>query len=200
MRAFDKVFVEAAKKVTVNLTLDERAFSVYYQSKWQTVGGEYTVSVCSDVETPLLSAKVDIKGENIKGNDRELYPSYFRDVTGSFTIAEDDFYRLTGQKKQTYSVPKRGEFTLLNTLEDMQNVPMVKRVLKSVRKRAVRLSPSKTLADPVAQLTIYGALETPLISMMSVGGVPAKYVLFLLHNANKRHGKAFKALCGKIEL
>ena len=200
LRAFDKVFVEAAKKVTVNLTLDERAFSVYYQSKWQTVGGEYTVSVCSDVETPLLSAKVDIKGENIKGNDRELYPSYFRDVTGSFTIAEDDFYRLTGQKKQTYSVLKRGEFTLLNTLEDMQNVPMVKRVLKSVRKRAVRLSPSKTLADPVAQLTIYGALETPLISMMSVGGVPAKYVLFLLHNANKRHGKAFKALCGKIEL
>ena len=37
LRAFDKVFVKAGQSVTVGLTLDERAFSVYYNGGYVTV-------------------------------------------------------------------------------------------------------------------------------------------------------------------
>jgi hypothetical protein len=61
-------------------------------------------------------------------------------------------------------------------------------------------APSKTVQDPVAQMIITGMMQTPLISMMSVGGIPAKYIKFILHNANKQHGKAWKALFGKYNI
>ena len=198
LRAFDKVYLKAGQSAEITLTLNSRAFSVYYRDKWQVAAGDYAVSVCSDVETPILTCNVTVDGEKIAGDDREKYPSYFADVVGSFTVAESDFYRLVGQEKQVYAIPERGEFTLLNTLEDMQNVPIVKTVLRRVRKTAVKKSPTKRLSDPVAQMTVRGAMETPLISLMSVGGVPAKYVMFLLHSANKRRGKALKALFGRL--
>lgn len=198
LRAFDKVFVPSGQSVDVTLKLDDRAFSVYYENKWQAVSGDYVVSVCSDVETPILSVNITVDGVKINGRDREKYPSYFENVVGSFTVAEKDFYLLAGQQKQDYSVPKRGEYTLLNTFEDMQDAPIIKTVARFIRRKAKKQAPSHTLTDPVAQMLLHGAMETPLISLMSVGGVPSKYVMFLLHNANKRHGKAFKALCGRV--
>ena len=49
-------------------------------------------------------------------------------------------------------------------------------------------------------MTYNVALATPLISLMGVGGVKPKYVMFLLHHGNKKHGRAFKALCGKYNV
>ena len=198
LRSFDKVFIEAGASVTVDLPVDNRAFAVYCNGKWQVASGEYVISVCRDCETPILSQTVTVEGVEIHGDDRSKYPSYFEKTVGSFSVSEQDFYRLANRQKQEYPVPKRGEFTLLNTFEDMQSVPLVKAVLKHVRKAAIKQSPSKTASDPVAQMIINGALTTPLISLMSVGGVPAKYVMLLLHNANREHGKAFKALFGRI--
>ena len=80
----------------------------------------------------------------------------------------------------------------------MRAAPLIRTVIKFVRKEAIKRSPSKTITDPVAQMVYQGALTTPLISLMSVGDVPSKYVMFLLHNANRHHGKAIKALFGKI--
>lgn len=198
LRAFDKVYVEAGGKVTVKLRLDERAFSVWQNGKWRVVAGKYVISVCSDCETPLLSTEITVEGEAVCGSDAQDYPSYFENVVGSFSVSERDFYRLVGAPKQDYSPPKRGNYTLLNTLEDMQaDVALVRTVLRAVKKQAVKRSPTKSADDPVAQMTARGAAETPLISLMSVGGVPAKYVMFILHHANKRRGKAIKALFGK---
>lgn len=198
LRAFDKVFVAAGQSVTVTLLLDDNAFGVYYQGKWQTAAGDYVISVCADSETPLISEKVTVAGIEIDGKDCEKYPSYFQPVVGSFTVAEKDFYRLANMQKETHIPPKRGEFTLLNTMEDMQDVLLVKFVKKLVRKRAKKQSPSRSLSDPVAQMILHGAMETPLISLMSVGGVRAKYVMFLLHSANKRRKKAIAALFNRI--
>lgn len=195
LRAFDKVFVKAGQSVDVTLPVNNRAFSVFYQGDWVKVAGEYVVSVCSDVETPVLSSAVKVDGDKIQGSDRELYPSYFEKPEGSFTVDEGDFYRLANLVKPNYAVPKRGRFTLLNTLEDMQqSVPLVKTVIRYIRKAAKKSAPTKRLSDPVAQMMLRGAMETPLISLMSVGGVPAKYVIFLYYHANKRRGKALKAL------
>lgn len=95
----------------------------------------------------------------------------------------------------------RGDYTLLNTLEDMaDNVGLVRTVTRMAKKITRKASPTKTADDPVAQMLYQGAITTPLISMMSVGGVPAKYVMFLYYHANKRRGQALKALFGKYNI
>lgn len=198
--AFDKVFVPAGQSATVTMQVANSAFNVFHNGRHMLARGQYVVSVCKDVETPVLSQTVDIDGERVRGMDRELFPEYFARPQGSFEVSDESFYNLVNQIKTTPVIPKRGKFTLLNTLEDMLCVGLVRRLQKFVRKMAIKSSPSKQLNDPVAQMIYRGAMETPLISIMSVGGIPAKYVVFLLHHANRQHGKALKALFGRVEI
>ena len=165
------------------------------------VNGTYGISICQNVNDTLLTEQVDVTfGKDLSGNDQQLYPDYFTKPQGAFTIDEGQFYALAGQQKQEYSIPKRGEFTLLNTFEDMPTVGIVKTIAKIGKMVAKSKAPSKTLQDPVAQMILTGMMQTPLISMMSVGGIPAKFIKFILHTANKQHGKAWNALFGKYTI
>ncbi|MCM1533816.1 MAG: glycoside hydrolase family 3 C-terminal domain-containing protein [Corallococcus sp.] len=201
LRAFDKVFVKSGQSVTVSLDIDERAFCIYLDGKFVRVAGKYAVSVCKNVNDTLISCEIEADGSEVKGNDRENYPCYFEPVVGSFSIDEGQFYKLANQNKETYATPKRGEYTLRNTFEDMINdVGLVRTIMRFVRKMAKKQSPSKSYDDPVAKMIYKGSLETPLISIMSVGGIPSKYVMFICYHANKRKGKALKALRGKYDI
>ena len=206
LAGFEKVFVASGEKKRVTVHVDNRAFSIFADGSFRVVKGQYKIRLCVNVQEPILTQALDVEGENVVGRDKELYPDYFYKPSGegelrpSFTVDEEQFYALAKVVKPQATVVKRGEFTLLNTLGDMQSsVGLVRALLRAVKWFAVRSSPSKSAVDPVAQMTYRGAMETPLISMMSVAGLPAKYVFFLLHHANRRHGKAFAALFGKIK-
>ena len=195
LRAFCKVYLEGGASQTVKFSLTERDFSVYLPQKgFTTVNGEYGVCICSDVQTVILSEKVKVTwGENVAGED---YSRAFRLQNGSLTVADDAFYALVGNRRKI-----DGKFTLKNTLEDLAEKSAVARALKKyVRNMAIKQSPTKNFDDPVAQMVYNGAFQTPLYSLMSMGGVKPKYVLFLLHNANGSHGAALKALFGSYEI
>lgn len=200
LRAFDKVFLQAGEKSSLNFELTERAFSIFTDGRFVKVAGDYTVSVCENVNKVILSQKINVSGEKVCGRDKELYPSYF-EKGDTFEIDQEQFLKLAKANKTEYKLPKRGEYTLLNTFEDMsEKVGLIRFVIKQVTKMAIKQSPSKSVNDPVAQMIIQGSLTTPLISMMSIGGVPAKYVMFLYYHANKCRGKALKALLGKYSV
>lgn len=206
LAGFEKVFLKAGERERVTVHVDNRAFSIFVDGGFKVVKGQYKLRLCLNAQEPILTQTLEVEGESVYGNDKELYPDYFYKPSGegehrpSFTIDEEQFYALAKTTKPQTVVPKRGEFTLLNTLGDMQDsVGLVRTLLKAVKWFAVRTSPSKSSFDPVAQMTYRGAMETPLISMMSVAGMPAKYVFFLLHHANRRYGKSISALFGKIK-
>lgn len=209
LAGFEKVFIASGESKNVTVHLDNREFSIFVNGRFTPVKGKYTVSVCSDVNNPLLSRQIDVDGEDLHGNDQELYPTYYshsialedgKEASG-WTIDEQQFYNLVGEEKQNYVLPKRGQFSLLNTLGDMApSVALVRFLLKQVKKIAVKNSPTKNVNDPVAHMVYTGALETPLISLMSVGGVNPKYVMFLLHHSNRKHFKALSALFGKYKI
>ncbi|MCH5159646.1 MAG: glycoside hydrolase family 3 C-terminal domain-containing protein [Clostridiales bacterium] len=206
LAGFEKVFVKSGEDQRVTVHLDMRAFSIFANGAFRVVKGQYNVSLCANVNEVILAQKVDVEGESICGNDKELYPDYFYKPSGadnarpSFTIDEEQFYALANVPKPLQTTAKRGQFTLLNTLGDMvSSVGLVRLTMRLVKRMAVNSSPTKSINDPVAQMVYRGAKETPLISMMSVGGVPTKYVFFILHHANRRYGKAIAALFGKIK-
>lgn len=199
LKAFEKVFLRVGESITVTFRLDKDAFSMFIPEQgFVVVNGDYTLSVCKNVNETLLSGKVRVNfGKDVKGDDVENYPSYFQKPQGVFNVTDREFNKLTGTTPQPPKQLERGEFTLLNTLEDIApKVWLVRQMLKHIRKMAIKQSPTKTFQDPVAQMTYFGSLQTPLFSIMSVGGIDSKYVLFLLDHANKKHGKAIKDLLG----
>lgn len=204
LRAFSKVYLEVGQSEEVHFVLSERDFSVFSCEKnaFVAVNGTYGVSVCKNVEETILSGTVEVGfGEDFSQTDeKSLYPEFFSRTDSSFVVSDETFFGLLGYKPKVPQNPVRREFTLRHTLEDMApEVWLVRRVLKAADKVAVKQSPTKSADDPVAQMISCGARETPLISLMSIGGIKAKYVMFLLNHANKKHWKAFKALFGKID-
>ena len=206
LAGFEKVLLKRGESKRVTVHLQSRAFSIFLDGSFKVIAGSYNVALCANVNETILSQKVEVQGESVQGNDKELYRDFYYKPSGvgnlrpSFTIDEEQFYALAKVEKEQQTPPTRGQFTLLNTFGDMQNsVGLVRLLLHFVRRMAINKSPSKSIDDPVAQMVYRGAMETPLISMMSVAGLPAKYVFFFLHHANRRHGKALAALFGKIK-
>ena len=201
LAGFEKVFVPSGQSVQVAVVLDEKLFQIYIPGEgFVAVDGTYSICCCSDVNTTQLSCKVfNVQGgRKILGNHRELLPCFFQDQTNGLDVPTEQFEALLGRKILPPTPQSRGSYTMKNTFGEMsKDVGLIRFVLKVFKFVAIRTSPSKTEQDPVAQMFYNGAKETPIISLMSVGGVDAKFVKFFLHHANKQHKKAFKALFGK---
>ncbi len=212
LAGFEKVHIESGAATDVTVHLDMRAFEIYCNGAFHTVGGKYKISVCKDVEHVILNQLVEVEGETLRGTDRKKYPTYYERRAQlkkgmqdnpnrePWDIDESQFYALVNTTKQQYVPPQR-DFTLMSTLEEMAPYSrLVRTLLRHVKKYSVKHSPSKSDADPVAKMTYISACTTPLISVMSVGGIKAKYVMFILYSANKKRGKALAALRGKYEI
>lgn len=206
LAGFDKVHLQSGESRDVIIHLDSRAFSIFVDGSFKQVKGKYKVSVRANVERPILVKEVEVDGVELRGQDRKLYPCYFETreletAHGSWIIDEQQFYALAKVDKQEYQAPKRGQFTLLNTLEDLApSVRLVRSMLKIVKKIAIKQSPTKSITHPEAQMFYSGATQTPLISLISLGGIPAKYVLYILHHSNRKYFKALGALFGRVKL
>lgn len=206
LAGFDKVHLQSGESCNVTVHLDSRAFSIYVDGSFKQVKGKYKVSVRANVERPLLVKDVEVDGVELHGQDRKHYPCYFETresetAHGSWIIDEKQFYALAKAEKIEYPTLKRGQFTLHNTLEEIApHVRLVRGLLKQVQKIAIKQSPTKSINHPMAQMVYCGAKETPLISIMSVGGLPAKYVLYILHHSNRKYFKALAALFGRGKL
>lgn len=213
LAAFEKVFIPGGGSAEVTLHVENRAFAIFVDGKFRVVKGKYKICICKDAEHVVLSQSVNVDGESVRGQDKKNYPTYYENRGGGnkddessgeqtpWHIDGEQFYLLANYRPQQYVPPKRGEYNLITTLGEMApNVRVVRYLLKFVKKFAVKHSPTKSEDDPVAKMTYRSALTTPLISLMSVGGIKAKYVLYLLHKGNKKPLKALAALRGKTDL
>ncbi len=213
LAGFEKVFIESGGSAEVTVRVDRRNFEIFTDGAFRTVRGKYKIAVCKDVEHVLLNQYVEVDGEQLKGNDRKLYPAYYerraqlkkqlqdkQNIT-PWEIDERQFYELVGSPKEEYVPQKRGQFTLLSTLGEMAaSSGLIRATLRRIAKSAVKNSPTKSADDPLAKMTYVSALGMPIVSLTGVGGVKPKYVMFLLHAANGKMLKALAALRGKYEI
>ncbi|MBR4502279.1 MAG: glycoside hydrolase family 3 C-terminal domain-containing protein [Clostridia bacterium] len=63
LKEFEKVFLRAGEKKTVEFTLDKRSFARWNEeiNNWYTDSGEYRVQICRNAEEVLLEAKVTVE-------------------------------------------------------------------------------------------------------------------------------------------
>lgn len=201
LRAFGKVLLDVGEATNVKFNLSGRDFSICEGGKFVAINGKYGISICKNVAETLLTAEVDVDfGINLTADGTKDLCDYFQSTGETFVVCDEQFKRLTGFSRPNVRQAKRGEFTMLNTFEDMNNVGLVRLLVWALKRHAIKGSPTKSANDPVVQMLVNGAKQTPLISMMSVGKVNARYVKFILYHANKKHFKALKALFGKYTI
>ncbi len=97
LRGFDKVFLGAGEKKTVTVDIPLDALRYYINGKWVLENGSYNFQVCSDVNTVLLSASVDItEGEDVAENPtyKEIYGV---DKDSFLAMSDSDFDSMIGR-------------------------------------------------------------------------------------------------------
>ena len=93
--AFTKVKLAPGEEVRVELPLKTDDLCHYVGDAWQLEGGEYTLVIARDVETPILTAKLQLCGATLSSPEkiRECYSTRER----MLAISDDDFIEMSGR-------------------------------------------------------------------------------------------------------
>lgn len=202
LKGFGRVSLLPGESREVELTMDNRAFSIYNvdSERFDTVGGEYIVAVGASVRDLKLETKIFVDGNTINRNDRELLPSYFRPQLHGMDIPEEEFVRLYGRPVSKLDDRKRGDFDGSCSFNMVSRSCLFGRMLRGVVYIAVAfMCRGMSKANPAYKMTELGVLEGSLEGLISMGGgaFPPKLVDILLLNANRHYMRAFLRLFKK---
>ncbi len=202
LRGFQKVELSSQEEKILEFTLDEQAFSIYdtEQKKEIMVSGDYEILVGSSIQDIRLKAIVEVKGQKISRNEKDLFPDYFKRPTSSFHISKEQFAVLYGKPLSTFDQTKKGEFTMYNSLEQLAKHSLfAKLFLKIALGIVYSMNKGKDKKDPEVLMMVYGTKEGMLDSVLlnSGGIVPYKIGEAIVFFANGDCLKAWKKLLFK---
>lgn len=175
LRGFQKIELSPQEEKTLEFTLDEQAFSIYdtEQKKEIMVSGDYEILVGASSQDIRMKAIVEVKGQTISRNEKELFPDYFKRPTSSFHISKEQFAVLYGKPLSTFDQTKKGEFTIYNSLEQLAKHSLfAKLFLKIALSIVYGMNKGKDKKDPEVLMMVYGTKEGMLDSiLLNSGGI-----------------------------
>ena len=175
LRGFQKVELSPQEEKTLEFTLDEQSFSIYdtEQKKEIMVSGDYEILVGASSQDIRLKAIVEVKGQTISRNEKELFQDYFKRPTSSFHISKEQFAVLYGKPLSTFDQTKKGEFTIYNSLEQLAKHSLfAKLFLKIALSIVYGMNKGKDKKDPEVLMMVYGTKEGMLDSiLLNSGGI-----------------------------
>ena len=110
LKGFKKIFLNAKEEKTVEITLDERAFSFYNVliNDWHTESGKYGLLVGSSSQDIRLEGEVSVvtaKPDAPVPDYTETAPCYYNMENTTF-VSDDEFKAVLGRE-----IPDNSEFT-----------------------------------------------------------------------------------------
>ncbi len=106
------------------MTLERRSFAHYdvVTRNWEVLTGTYQIQIGVSSADIRLTEEVQIQGtvSSLGGAD---IPQWYIRPTGKHSIT--DFEKLYGQEIRPFELEKPGQFTMLNTFQDMKDNPVV---------------------------------------------------------------------------
>lgn len=194
LKAFRKIGLQPGEGQTVRFTLDERSFAIWDES-WVVPAGVYTIRIGPDSENLPLTGTIDVAG-TMTGMRTEKN-TWYEAVKG--VPSHVDWERLLG-RTVTEKIPTKGQFTLENSVLDMQSHSWIMRVFYKVIEWTIArdFGGRKARDNPHYRMVLTSAANASLSSMKINGGLRAPVMEALLEMANGHHGKALKVLfCGR---
>ncbi len=174
LKGFAKVELEPGESKSVTLTLDRRSFAYYnvLAKDWRVEAGEFEILVGASSRDIRLEGKVNVSAEECVVPDYRVSAPAYYDVASVERYPEKDFEVLLGRKAEKFVQPKRGEYTMLTCMGQLNHGVMARLVKYLGHKYSVALLPKDT---PYSQIKMVraGALDMPIRNTyaMSSGGV-----------------------------
>lgn len=190
LRDFNKVFLKIGEEKQVEFTLDSRAFSYYDPDSraWIVPEGAYQISIGSSSRDIRLQARVTVNGASRDLADTSI-PAWYRQLTGKVTST--DFESILGRPVEPVKHPRKGEYTLSSTFQEMRESLVIRMVMRYYMNIIVKGFGSTDPGDPHFRMVVESFKNTPLKNMVvsSKGVFPADIARGLVDMAN---GKIFK--------
>ena len=194
LKGFEKVFLKAGEEKTVEIHLDERAFSYYdTQAKaWRVESGKYQILVGSSSRDIRLTGSAQVLGIPAPKGEPEakrLLPTYY---DGRFNRVPDaEFEALLGHPiPRSWRDPSK-PFTRDNTIDDAKNTRWGRKIMKLIRKfvKMDGISTDEMAVAMIAEMPIHN------LATMSQGAVSEEMeeAIVMLFN-NQKPAKAFGLL------
>lgn len=168
LKGFCKVHLEAGEEKEIHIVLNRRAFAHYDVDKksWEVLTGTYQIQAGTSSTDIRLTQEIRVQGtvDTIGG---KAVPDWYINPAGKPAIA--DFEKLYGQKIKPFELEKPGEYTLLNTMNDMKENPVVRQIMEGM-KGGILQSCGGDENSPEFLFTINIVFNTPLIRLVQQGG------------------------------
>lgn len=168
LKGFCKVYLEAGEEKEVTIALNRRSFMHYdvRTQNWEVLTGQYQIQVGTSSADICLAQDIHVQGTVDTLGYKEL-PKWYICPTGKPSVS--DFEKLYGRKITPFESEKPGEYTLLNTFDDMKENPIVQQIMDGM-KGGILQSCGGDENDPEFLFTINIVFGTPLIRLVQQGG------------------------------
>lgn len=180
LKGFAKIRLKPGEKREVEITLDNRAFSVYQDSAFQVIGGKYEIQVGSSLQDIRLSKTIEIEGMALKCP---------LTIKNPVPLSEKDFDLIYTYEHTHFSVMSPGKFTKKNSLIQMKPYSRLARKWICIGKIATGLMYfPKSAKNPEVRMMLEGIMEGNIDSVCNQSGgiVKRKTIIKIVNSANRR--------------
>ena len=181
LKGFRKVFLQPGKSQTVSFPLDDRCFAVW-QNGWRVPEGDYTLCVGPSSRELPLTCTLHKAGETLPIPAWQKN-SWYETCQGT---PDQALLEAAMGRKYTPVVPKKGSFTMDNTVEEMKGSSLVMRIMyKAVESTVAKgFGGKKDYDNPEFRMLMSSSAGSPLRSMQISGGMKGGVMSGLLEMAN----------------
>ena len=168
LKGFCKVYLEAGEEKEVAVELSRRAFAHYGvdTGKWDVLTGRYQILAGTSSEDIRLSQEIAVQG-TVDTLGSEGIPEWYIHPSGKPSVS--DFEKIYGHEIKPFELEKPGEYTLLNTFNDIKENPVVQQIMDGM-KGGILQSCGGDETSPEFLFTINIVFNTPLIRLVQQGG------------------------------
>lgn len=168
LKGFCKVYLKAGEEKEVTVTLNRRSFAHYdaHTEAWEVLAGQYQIQAGTSGADIKCAQNIKVQG-TVDNMDYGELPQWYICPAGKPSVS--DFEKIYGREIKPFEPEKPGEYTLLNTFNDMKDNPVVQQIMAGM-KGGILQNCGGDESDPEFLFTISIVFNTPLIRLVQQGG------------------------------
>ncbi|MBR6255026.1 MAG: glycoside hydrolase family 3 C-terminal domain-containing protein [Clostridiales bacterium] len=178
LAAFKKVFIQRGETRTVEFKLDRRAFAYYNVqiADWHVESGTYKIEIGASSRDIRCSREIEVTSK-LPGVEAPDYsasaPQYYNLDVQTKIFDKKQFEAVYGKPVKEEKAPKKGEFTLNSSLEDLKNGNLKSKLFYRSTMRKIKKQNKKETEEHLRRINITMTREMPLrtVASFSMGGV-----------------------------
>ncbi len=173
LRGFEKIFLNPGEEKSVEITLEERAFSIFDTNlnRFNVSGGEYRICVGKDIDHLILSEKLIVKGKD-----------YVKESAGT---GLDVF---VGNTSSDLDNIKPGEYSVYHSLGELSKKSfLAKKLMDTAIKKAHSMYKGMPDDSPEVMMTVETIKDGPIDCIILQSGVlPYGIAEMIVKQANRK--------------